>query len=108
MSLQPMPLPPTALEPSGINDIMVALERIEPGQLVVYHRGRLAVDRIDDERLEPEERGHRREIALIATRAHEMATEDRPRIHLTQFRMDHGNFAYVATGAAGCDRRLYN
>lgn len=106
MSLQPKTLPAAALQPVGINDIMVALERIEPEQLVVYHRGRLAVDRLDDKSAEPDEQRQRKEVGLIAERAYEMATEGRPRIHLTQFRIDSTNFAYVATGAAGCDRRL--
>lgn len=85
-------LPPTALQPRGISEILVALARIEPHQLVVYHRGRLANDR--RKRYDPVSR----EIDALAH--HVIHLAKRERVHLIQFRDESDGYVYVAAGAS--------
>lgn len=89
----------TALRPQGLVNIITALDRIEPGQRVVYHTGRLSYDRhpVWNQRTRSAERDERAtEIDAIGERAYALATKER-RADLTQVR-DRNGFQYIATG----------
>lgn len=87
-------IPPTALKPAGTKDVLHALEAIKPGQMVIYHDGCLASDRLRNAG-----------VNQVGERAYDLATGHHPRVVLTQYPVGQYSYAYVAIGAVGNQKK---
>lgn len=69
----------------GPDFVIPKLRMLSKGENIVYHRGFLAIDRKNPN------------VRLIAAEA--LGLSDAGHVHLTQRRVDHEVFDYIATGA---------
>ena len=85
---------PTRIQPPRLSEIELCawIAQAEPGAVLEYHRGFLALDRTSFGRFA--DTPARSELALLGTRAHDLA--DRGLVHLVQLRHGPEDYSYLA------------
>jgi hypothetical protein len=85
---------PTRIRPPRLSEIELCawIAQAEPGAVLEYHRGFLALDRTSFGRLS--DTPARAALALLGSRAHDLA--DRDLVHLVQLRHGAEDYSYLA------------
>jgi hypothetical protein len=91
-----LPSPTQAGAPLSVAALRAWIVRARPGEWLEYHRGLLAIDRVEgaSSLKEPE----RRKLAAVADQA--LALADRGKLHLLQERHGNGDYSYWAVARA--------
>jgi hypothetical protein len=85
---------PSRIQPPRLNEIELCawIAQAEPGAVIEYHRGFLALDRTSFGRFA--DTPSRAELALLGSRAHDLA--ERGLVHLVQLRHGTEDYSYLA------------
>jgi hypothetical protein len=89
---------PSRIQPPRLNEIELCawIAQAEPGAVLEYYRGFLALDRTAFGRFADTQA--RAELALLGSRAHDLAERDL--VHLVQFRHGPEDYSYLAISRA--------